>query len=65
MSGVDLNYVELLDKSAKAMGPITVRAVDPSAHNFAEVEAQRKMDATLYAELVNLLTGEPSQIARN
>eukprot|EP00969_Alexandrium_andersonii_P031637 1382124-Alexandrium_andersonii.AAC.1 len=65
MSGVDPNYVELLDESAKATGPITVRAVDPSAHNYAEIEAQRKMDATLYAELTNLLAGEPGQIARN
>eukprot|EP00969_Alexandrium_andersonii_P239152 10557702-Alexandrium_andersonii.AAC.1 len=44
MSGVGPNYVELLDECAKATHPITVRAVGPSAHNFAEIETQRKID---------------------
>eukprot|EP00969_Alexandrium_andersonii_P226745 10012974-Alexandrium_andersonii.AAC.1 len=44
MSCVDPIYDVLLDESAKAEGPIRVPKVDPSAHNFEEIEAQRKMD---------------------
>eukprot|EP00969_Alexandrium_andersonii_P367127 15470027-Alexandrium_andersonii.AAC.1 len=44
MSCVDLNYSVLLDESAKATGPITVLAVDPSAHSYPEIEARRKMN---------------------
>eukprot|EP00969_Alexandrium_andersonii_P127593 5640053-Alexandrium_andersonii.AAC.1 len=65
VSGMSPNWVELLDECAKAARPITARAVDPSAHGFAETETQRKMDATLSTELINLLAGEPDQIARN
>eukprot|EP00969_Alexandrium_andersonii_P045379 1992727-Alexandrium_andersonii.AAC.1 len=65
MSCVDLNYAMLLDESAKATGPIAVLAVGPAAPNYAEIEARRKTNVTLYAALASLLSGKPGQMVRN
>eukprot|EP00969_Alexandrium_andersonii_P051573 2265376-Alexandrium_andersonii.AAC.1 len=60
-----MSCVDLLDESAKATGPITVLAVDPSARNYNEIEARRKTNVTLYATLASLLSGKPGQMALN
>eukprot|EP00969_Alexandrium_andersonii_P246911 10911997-Alexandrium_andersonii.AAC.1 len=59
MGGLDPIYAELLDKSAKASGPITMRA------DMAEIDTRQKMNTRIYAELAELPSGKPGQIAKN
>eukprot|EP00969_Alexandrium_andersonii_P186331 8231837-Alexandrium_andersonii.AAC.1 len=62
VSGVDSL---LLEESAKATRPITVRAMNSAAHNVVEIEARQKMNVKLYTELASLLSGKPGQIAKD